>query len=278
MSDSYAKVFRTMYTGSLYGAGMHVFAVWGWILAHKDAEGSVEVNPRMVAGELGGTVDQVRDAVEYLMKPDPESRSKEHDGCRLVQGGQFEYTVVNHAKYREKGKDRAAYWREYRARTKAEEASCATVRNSGAQPSAHHTDADADTDADSQVTSDNREPSESNKSKVDSKTHFDLTLRDFPDATRLDYRQKLRDVLHIGSSTSVKSTKSANKGLDSFERWLHTNVVSGRFGPDAYTVAMEIAEDCVKSETPYAAFMSRIQEEMRYVPPTKKQHRDGKAK
>lgn len=96
----YGKVFESMYTGSMYGAGMHVFAVWGWILAHKDENGRVEANPELVAHELGGVAQQVTDALTYLCAPDPNSRSKEQDGCRLVKVSQFGYEVVNNDKYR----------------------------------------------------------------------------------------------------------------------------------------------------------------------------------
>lgn len=103
MDGSYAKVFRTMFTGSMYGAGLHVFAVWSWILANKDEDGLLEIQPRRVADELGGTVDQVLEAVEYLMRPDPESRSKDEEGRRIVSVGAFTYRVVNHDFYRSKG-------------------------------------------------------------------------------------------------------------------------------------------------------------------------------
>jgi len=266
MSDNYAKVFRTMYTGSLYGAGMHVFAVWGWILSHKDVEGRVEINPRLVAGELGGTVEQVAAAIEYLMAPDPESRSKQEDGRRLKQVGQFEYEVVNHGKYRDRGGSRAEYWRQYRAKKKAEEDG-AMLRNVARNETAHDTDANADVDT--KVKSGNKDNNESGKSAA-TQNPPDAAPLDFPDSTRLGYRQELRDVLRIGCCAKLEDPASANRGLDSFERWLHTNVTSGRFGLDCYARAMEIAQDCVKSNVPYAAFMGRVQEQMNYVPPTKK--------
>ena len=119
MRDNYVKLFETMYTGSMYGAGLHVFALWPWILAHKDENGYVEINPDFVAPQLGCDAQQVRDALDYLMQPDPNSRSKEEQGRRLVKVSQFGYQVVNHEKYRLRGKDRAAYWREYREKKKA---------------------------------------------------------------------------------------------------------------------------------------------------------------
>jgi len=125
MRENYVKIFQTMYTGSLYGAGMHVFAVWGWILAHKDENGLVEVNPRLAANELGGTVKQVEEAIGYLCAPDPNSRSTEEEGRRLVKVSQFGYRVVNDTKYRDRGGDRTEYWKAYRQRRKQERNSCA---------------------------------------------------------------------------------------------------------------------------------------------------------
>ncbi len=130
--NQYAKVFRTMYTGSMYGAGMHVFAVWGWILAHKDENGIVEVNPELVAHQLGGCATDVSVALQYLCAPDPNSRSKEHEGRRIVQVSQFGYQVVNHDKYRHAGQDRTEYWRNWR-KNRDSEAERATVAQQDAQ-------------------------------------------------------------------------------------------------------------------------------------------------
>lgn len=128
MADSYAKLFQTMYTGSLCGAGMHVFAVWGWVLAHKDEAGFVEINPKLVAYQLGGTVEEVTNAIGYLTAPDAESRSKEEDGRRIIKISQFGYRVVNHEKYRKIGKDRTDYWRQYREKKKRPRNMCAQLR------------------------------------------------------------------------------------------------------------------------------------------------------
>ena len=95
---AYCKVFPTMYTGSMYGAGIHVFAAWTWILAHKDEEGVLEINPSVVAAELGGTVKEILDALKYLTAEDLNSRSPDNNGKRLIRTGQFSYQVVNHAK------------------------------------------------------------------------------------------------------------------------------------------------------------------------------------
>jgi hypothetical protein len=138
---SYTKVFPSMFTGSLYGAGVHVFATWTWVLANKDENGLVEVNTRLVAAELGAEIEQVERAIEYLTRPDPDSRSPESEGRRMVRVSQFGYQVVNHAKYADRGKDRSLYWRDYRAKRRATVAQqCAQV----AQREITHVDVDVD--------------------------------------------------------------------------------------------------------------------------------------
>jgi hypothetical protein len=41
----YGKIFPELYTGSMVGAGCHVFAVWCYALASCDEKGCVELNP-----------------------------------------------------------------------------------------------------------------------------------------------------------------------------------------------------------------------------------------
>ena len=103
MTDTFAKVFRSMYSGSMYGAGMSVFAVWGWILAHKDEHGRVEINADVIAHELGGSTQEVDEAVTYLSAPDERSRSRDEEGRRIIHEKAFTYRVVNHTTYRLRG-------------------------------------------------------------------------------------------------------------------------------------------------------------------------------
>ena len=86
----YGKHYESMYDGSMYGAGLNVFAVWGYVISHA-REGRIELLPRKLADTLGGTVDEIKAALEFLCAPDPESRNKEHEGRRLVLEGEFQY-------------------------------------------------------------------------------------------------------------------------------------------------------------------------------------------
>lgn len=95
----YGKIFEGMYEGSMYGAGMHVFAVWGYVIARMQ-KGRVELNPKMLADILGGEEEDVISAIEYLTQPDTNSRTKDFDGRRMVKEGQFQYLVPSWEYYR----------------------------------------------------------------------------------------------------------------------------------------------------------------------------------
>jgi len=117
----YGKIFETMYTGSLVGAGPTVFALMPYIVTHCNAEGYVEINPKLVSVIIGTTEDEIKHAIDYLMGEDSDSRSEEEGGRRIIQEGAFLYRVVNYAKYRalrdadtrrEQTRERVKRWRQ----------------------------------------------------------------------------------------------------------------------------------------------------------------------
>lgn len=117
----YGKHYESMYEGSMYGAGIHVFAVWGYVIA-KTRNGTVELNPKKLADTLGGTQQQIIDAIGRLCSADPNSRFKEHEGRRLIKEGEYQYRVPSWEFYQhiQNEEDRREYNRqkqaEYRAR------------------------------------------------------------------------------------------------------------------------------------------------------------------
>lgn len=95
----YGKIFSSMWTGSMRGAGSHIFSVWAYILSGCDKHGCIELNPDVVAFFIGCSTDEVYAAIQYLEAPDPKSRSKEEDGKRIIREGEYQYRVVNYSKY-----------------------------------------------------------------------------------------------------------------------------------------------------------------------------------
>lgn len=114
----YGKFFASAFTGSMYGAGPDVFAVWGYVIANTQ-DSQVELNPLLLAGVIGTTPERIADAIAVLCAPDAKSRSKVEGGRRLIREGEFAYRVPNFAAYRAiKNEDDR---REYNRKKKAEQ-------------------------------------------------------------------------------------------------------------------------------------------------------------
>lgn len=100
----YGKHFESLYEGSMVGSGAVVFAVWGYVIAKmkpdKEVGAQVTLNARLLEAILGETEEKIQTAIEFLCAPDPRSRTKTEEGRRLVRLGEFDYRVVNGAKYR----------------------------------------------------------------------------------------------------------------------------------------------------------------------------------
>jgi hypothetical protein len=120
----FGKAYESMYSGSMVGSGLNVFAVWNYIIANTHFS-VIELNPRLLQAILGGELREVEKAIEFLCAPDPQSRSKLEEGRRLIREGQFQYRVVNWAEYQavRTANDLREYNRrkqaEYRARKRA---------------------------------------------------------------------------------------------------------------------------------------------------------------
>jgi len=108
----YGKHFASMYTGSMFGAGVHVFAVWGYAIAHAK-NGVVELHPTYLSAVLGCNENDVKKAIDYLCREDQKSRNSTHQGRRLIKDGQFQFSIPTHEIYRNilNEDERKAYFR-----------------------------------------------------------------------------------------------------------------------------------------------------------------------
>lgn len=98
----YCKLFASLYQGTLRGRS-HEILVFTNMLANADAEGGVDKHFRAIAEEVGLAVDEVKKAIETLEAPDPESRSPEENGARIVRMDEHRvwgWRIVNYGKYR----------------------------------------------------------------------------------------------------------------------------------------------------------------------------------
>lgn len=150
----YVKLFSSIYQGTLRG-NSHGLLVFTNLLAHADKEGFVDIHPRAIAEEVGLTVEEVKVALLMLEQTDPESRTAELDGRRILRLDEHRawgWQIVNYVKYREikNADDRREQNREaqQRWRNKHAQASVST-RNHVSAASAH---AEVSTKVDEQYT------------------------------------------------------------------------------------------------------------------------------
>jgi hypothetical protein len=105
----YGKLWESMYTGSMLGAGLGPFALMPYVVSNMKPypngeliEMRLELNPKFLAIILGTKEYVIEKAIEWACSPDPKSRTKTEGGRRLVKIGEFEYRVVNGWAYTQK--------------------------------------------------------------------------------------------------------------------------------------------------------------------------------
>ena len=164
----YGKIYEQTFTGSMVGNGSHVFAVWAYVIAHTKPDSMVELNPVIIATILGDDVQRIKTAIATLCAPDPDSRSKDDEGRRLVEKAPFLYFVPQFKKYagipneRERRQYFAQKQRDRRARLKAEKRQTVTSKTvksgQSVSPAVTHSDSDSDSDSDIVFTKVNTHP------------------------------------------------------------------------------------------------------------------------
>jgi hypothetical protein len=119
----FAKLFSSITESTVWSEPHYVLRVWIAMLARSDADGIVEGSIPGFAHLCHVTVDEMTDAIGRLSAPDLHSRTKGHEGRRIeaFDGG---WQILNYVKYRQQAQakegSRAPYYREYRARQRAE--------------------------------------------------------------------------------------------------------------------------------------------------------------
>lgn len=105
----YTPLFDTLLSGTLYSRWPHT-GVWACLLSRVSREGLIDETPQALATAIGIPLDEFNRCIADFMQPDPQSRSREEDGRRLVlidESRAWGWRVVNHSKYKEKARKRA---------------------------------------------------------------------------------------------------------------------------------------------------------------------------
>lgn len=100
VNGSFTKLFSSITASTIWCEPDHVRIVWITMLAMADRHGEVQASIPGLAAIARVQVDQCRQAIGLFLKPDPDSRTKAHEGRRVeeIDGG---WRLLNYAHYRE---------------------------------------------------------------------------------------------------------------------------------------------------------------------------------
>lgn len=105
----YVPIFDSIFQGSLCGRYPDT-AAWMFLLTLADKNGVIDMTPHYISTVTGMPLEMLLECIGRFMQPDEHSRTKDHDGRRLVPldpDRQWGWRIVNHGKYREKARKQA---------------------------------------------------------------------------------------------------------------------------------------------------------------------------
>lgn len=112
----YAKLFSRITESSLMEEPINVRYTFVMLLAIADPKGYAIGTDVAICRRLNMPVNEFKQCVEILMRPDPDSNSKEEEGRRVIlSDGERGYKIVNYLTYREikDQQERREYMKEY---------------------------------------------------------------------------------------------------------------------------------------------------------------------
>lgn len=123
----YAKIFTQIFDSSI-AENYEVRHVFEDLLKLADQDGVVDITAEAISRRTNVPLDKVLFGIGELMKPDPRSRSKDHDGRRLVpidSRRDWGWLIVNYQHYRavQDEEARRSYFRDAKKRERAKKKS-----------------------------------------------------------------------------------------------------------------------------------------------------------
>lgn len=119
----YAKLMARITESSLMDEAIPVRYTFMTLLAVADPKGYVIGTDVAISRRLNMPVDEFKECLAELMKPDQDSNSKEHEGRRvIISDCERGYLLVNYVKYRDTRDEehRREYMRDYMRKKRAE--------------------------------------------------------------------------------------------------------------------------------------------------------------
>lgn len=117
MSADFTKVYKGFFEGSFRDEAPFTKLLFLAMMLHADENGIVRGAPSFWSAYTNISQDDVKEALERLLSPDPDSASPDEEGRRIIPWGDGAncWNIVNYRKYYEKSRnqERAEYKREW---------------------------------------------------------------------------------------------------------------------------------------------------------------------
>jgi len=163
---AFVKLHDRVLMSSIMEEEIHVRLVWFLMLSLADQDGYIEGTTFALARAFNVTREQMDDALCVLTSPDPNSRSEEEEGRRLVEVGPQRWRAVNYEYYRHLAstEDKAAKNAERQRRFRAGKAAKSLGSNAPVtHRNACHDIAEAEAEADTEADKNKRTPQRNKK-------------------------------------------------------------------------------------------------------------------
>jgi len=100
MNKCYVKLFQKILDSTIWLEDDRTRIVWITLLAMCDEDGIVDAPLPAIASRARVEVEACRVAMDKFQEPDPDSRTKDHEGRRIKKLDEG-WLVLNHRKYRD---------------------------------------------------------------------------------------------------------------------------------------------------------------------------------
>ena len=132
----YGKIFKQIYKGTLAMVGpWQALVTFQQMIILADQDGVVDMTPDALSRETTIPLDIITKGLEALSQPDPESRTPDEEGRRIVllsDSRSWGWRIVNYDHYRklQTDEERRAYHRRYYREKRSKSATNGALNNS----------------------------------------------------------------------------------------------------------------------------------------------------
>lgn len=99
----YGKIFESIYDGTI-AVDWKAMVVFQQLIVLCDSQGVIDMTPCAISRRTNIPLDIIKDGLDFLSQPDEHSRSKAHDGKRIIlisDERDWGWQIVNHKYYRD---------------------------------------------------------------------------------------------------------------------------------------------------------------------------------